>query len=252
MDHHTSFWGLAQLGFKDGREEALQNAKVYPSGHHRHELPPDDQIMCFDNLYYVGASKLFEWEKDYSPAWRFVGKHARFHPKMVKLAEQYLRKAFGLSDGELIPKFISMHIRHGDFKNDCKDTPKEYCMAPLSTLAKAVEQVRETLKSQRGVLISGAHVLITSDEEDPAWWAEVDRLGWSYINHGNERTVEKYGKWLPIFIDAMHQSMGTGFVGTLGSTMSLVALRRVMDWNGGFGVMVPFGPNMYAPKSSSF
>lgn len=37
----------------------------------------------------------------------------------------------------------------------------------------------------------------------------------------------------PTLIDAVAQSMGAGFVGTLRSTMSLVAARRVEDWNGG-------------------
>lgn len=42
-------------------------------------------------------------------------------------------------------------------------------------------------------------------------------------------TVQRY----PALIDAVVQSMGVGFVGTARSTMSLVARRRVEDWNGG-------------------
>ncbi|KAG8893832.1 hypothetical protein FRC01_013329 [Tulasnella sp. 417] len=170
---------------------------------------------------------------------------------MVKLAEEYLRKAFGLGEGEPIPKFISMHIRHGDFKVYCGDTPKEHCMAPVSALANAVDDVRASLKSQLGISVSSSDVLVTSDEEDPAWWAEIDKLGWAHIDHKAERTVEKHSRWYPTFIDAMHQSMGIGFVGTEGSTMSLVALKRVIDWNGGLGVMVGWGAGKYAPKESN-
>ena len=41
-----------------------------------------------------------------------------------------------------------------------------------------------------------------------------------------------------MLIDASIQSMATGLVGTFGSTMSLVAIRRVQDWNNGLGIMV--------------
>ena len=37
----------------------------------------------------------------------------------------------------------------------------------------------------------------------------------------------------PVFLDAAAQSLGAGFVGTYRSTMSLMAARRVVDWNGG-------------------
>jgi hypothetical protein len=42
----------------------------------------------------------------------------------------------------------------------------------------------------------------------------------------------------PVLIDAVVQSSGAGFVGTAGSTMSLVALRRTEEWTGGVGIMV--------------
>lgn len=63
-------------------------------------------------------------------------------------------------------------------------------------------------------------------------------LGWRTPNHTAERTEEKYGKWYPALIDAIVQSLAVGFVGTDGSTMSLVAKRRVEDWNGGVGDFV--------------
>ena len=44
-----------------------------------------------------------------------------------------------------------------------------------------------------------------------------------------ERVLFRY----PVFIDAAAQSLGVGFVGTRGSTMSLMAGRRVMSWSGG-------------------
>ena len=91
---------------------------------------------------------------------------------------------------------------------------------------------------------------MTSDERDPNWWAEVAKLGWTWVDYAAERTVEKYGKWYvrcillfdfrsisfyryPLLLDAIIQSRGAGFVGTEYSTMTTVALRRVQDWSNG-------------------
>ncbi|KAG8906710.1 hypothetical protein FRB99_006308 [Tulasnella sp. 403] len=244
LNLHASFWGLAKLGFPDGREEALRDASPLPSNQHKKVILPDERFMCFDILYYAAAHEPYEWERDYSPAWRFVGRHLRFHPKMVEIAELYLRRMFDLQEDEPIPKFISLHLRRGDFAEYCGND-KETCFPPMSALADAVEEVRQTLRTRRGIEIGKNDVVLTSDEKDPMWWASVAELGWKFADHEKEKTVETYGRWYPPFIDAIHQSMGTGFVGTEGSTMSLVALRRVVDWNGGMGKMVKFGEGMY-------
>jgi hypothetical protein len=48
----------------------------------------------------------------------------------------------------------------------------------------------------------------------------------------------------PLFIDAVIQSNGAGFVGTQGSTMTTVARRRVESWRGGPTRVVKWGsPN---------
>ncbi|KAG8976439.1 hypothetical protein FRC05_003682 [Tulasnella sp. 425] len=235
---HVSLWGLAKLGFPEGRSEALRGTQPIPSQSYKKSMVPDETFMCFDMLYYASAFEAWEWERDYSPAWRFVGRHLRFHPNMVKLAESYIRKAFGLLEVEPIPKFISIHARRGDFGNYCGDSPIEHCLPPLSAWLDAVNGVRASLKAKHGVSISPQNVIVLSDESDPAWWAEVEKLGWKYIDHTKERTIERYGSlWYPPLIDAMLQAMGTGFAGTGGSTMSLVALRRTVEWNDGVGVM---------------
>jgi hypothetical protein len=45
----------------------------------------------------------------------------------------------------------------------------------------------------------------------------------------------------PVFIDAIIQSNGAGFVGTRGSTMSNLALRRVQSWHNGPTRIVQWG-----------
>lgn len=105
------------------------------------------------------------------------------------------------------------------------------------------------------------NVIITSDEDDPEWWAEVARLGWKNPDHTN--TEADYGRWYvvkyiltnnrcldltafpidryPVLIDAVIQSNGIGFVGTDRSTMSSMAERRCQSWHGGVTRMVKWG-----------
>ncbi|EJU05466.1 hypothetical protein DACRYDRAFT_103954 [Dacryopinax primogenitus] len=84
---------------------------------------------------------------------------------------------------------------------------------------------------QKGILTD--RVVITSDEQDPAWWDQVRALGYTSIDHVALGTEERYGLWYSPILDAVFQSMSVGFVGTDGSTFSLVAERRVRDWNDG-------------------
>jgi hypothetical protein len=101
-------------------------------------------------------------------------------------------------------------------------------------------------------------VLMTSDESDPDWWDGVRSKGWTWIDHGpeGEDTSNILGNWYvlgqansadlvtrpnhieknrryPTLIDAIIQSLGHGFVGTDQSTMSVIAQRRVEDWQHG-------------------
>jgi len=192
-------------------------------------------------MYFVGAQDPDEWWFEWSPAWRFVGKHARWHPELEKLAVRYIRKAFGLDEnGEGVPNYISVHIRRGDFTAACGNTSPDECFAPLSRYASRVSDVSATLHL-RGISIPSSHILVTSDEPSPTWWDQVTSFGWSYTNHTKEQTEEKYGAWYPPLIDAVAQSLAVGFVGTDRSTMSLVASRRVQDWNKGVVDWVPLG-----------
>ncbi|KAG8973017.1 hypothetical protein FRB90_010042, partial [Tulasnella sp. 427] len=250
--HFFNLWGLAKLGFPQGRAEALQDTTPMPSVVLKLTIPPDETFLCFDMLYYAGVYDIWEWEKDWSPVWRFVGRHMRFNPKMIELAEVYLRKAFRLNGNEPIPEFIAIHARRGDFAQYCdKEAPLDYCVPPLSVWQQHVNKLRAKLKARTGVSIAANSVYVLSDEKDPKWWAEVDKLGWTYMDHDKEKTIERYGSlWYPSLIDAVIQAMGKGFLGTDKSTMSLVALLRTIDWNDGEGWMVTFGRDKYKPNAN--
>ncbi|KIM70241.1 hypothetical protein SCLCIDRAFT_102054 [Scleroderma citrinum Foug A] len=229
-DKHASLWSLARLSFPEARVEALKQPPI-PSPLHQASLPPDEQLLCFDYLYYTAVTNAWEWNWDYSPAWRFVGRHMHWNATLVKLAEEHVRRAMQVPDNELTPAYISIHVRHGDFRSYCNSIPEDQCFASISVIARRVEEVQQELLDRKGIHVT--RVIMTSDERDPNWWAEIAKLGWTWVDYAAERTVEKHGKWYPLLLDAIIQSRGAGFVGTEYSTMTTVALRRVQDWSQG-------------------
>lgn len=63
-----------------------------------------------DYLFYSGIIYGKDtFDSDHAPVWRFVGKHARFLPKVTALATRYLEKAFGLTKGSPVPPVRWMH-----------------------------------------------------------------------------------------------------------------------------------------------
>ena len=66
-----------------------------------------------------------------------------------------------------------------------------------------MKQVQEELTSKHGIdspLGNITRVLMTSDEQDSAWWDEVTKLGWFHIDYSDGAIVKKYGKWCAAFI----------------------------------------------------
>jgi hypothetical protein len=58
-DSHVSFWPLVALSYPDGREEALrENANLVSLSETGHALLPDEQMVCFDFLYFMGVHKV--------------------------------------------------------------------------------------------------------------------------------------------------------------------------------------------------
>lgn len=72
---------------------------------------------------------------------------------------------------------------------------KDECFAPLSAYAKRVEEIRAELRDKQGIEVHPNHVLVTSDERDASWWEQVKAMGWTWIDHNEEKTEEKYGRW---------------------------------------------------------
>ncbi|KAF7289478.1 hypothetical protein HMN09_01341800 [Mycena chlorophos] len=233
-DPHASFWALASLTFPQTRAENLREPTLSPIN--QVALQPDESLVCFDYLYYIGASGTYEWEADYSPAWRFVGKYLHFTDTIVKLAEQYVRDAVAIAPYEPTPPYIAIHVRHGDFAGWC-EVPLKDCFAPLSAIARRVEELQDELWEKKRLVVD--RVVVTSDERDPGWWDEVNELGWVSPDHS--QTAERYGAWYPLLIDAAIQAGAIGFVGTDRSTVSTIARKRVEAWNDGLVRTVKWG-----------
>ncbi|KEP54707.1 GDP-fucose protein O-fucosyltransferase [Rhizoctonia solani 123E] len=247
--YYLSIWSLASLAYQATREwaYATQSLHTLPVTSGTGErVAPAERLLCFDLLYYVGLANEEEWWKDYAPYWPKIGVHLRWAPQLLELAQVYLRRHFKVQDGEPIPPFISVHVRRADFAGWCpSNMNREACFATLETYAERVRDIQASLRAQTTPIDARA-VLVTSDERDPEWWKELAELGseWGWVDHGAEETVEKYGKWYPVVLDAVFQSLGAGFVGTDRSTMSLLAQRRVEAWNNGVGTFVRWGaPN---------
>ncbi|KAH9178775.1 hypothetical protein EDB89DRAFT_1928451 [Lactarius sanguifluus] len=240
-DPHAHFWSIASLLYSPERENNLKEPQ--PSKVHGAVLPPDEHLACFDYLYYVCAHTSFEFERDISPSWRFVARHFRWAPRLQNIADGYLRRIFKVPDNKAIPPYIAIHARRAnDFIVYCRDVPKEDCFPSIPTYRRRIAEIQEETRERLG--IDPQHVIMLSDEPDPAWWDSIRGEGWYTTDHVAEDTTNKYGKWYPVLIDAVIQSSGIGMIGMEQSTMSLLAGRRVKDWHKGVYKSVKWGtPN---------
>jgi hypothetical protein len=58
-------------------------------------------------------------------------------------------------------------------------------------MARRVREIQEELRTVKGLNVKD--VIMTSDEDDPAWWADVKKEGFKYPDH--TKTEEEYGRW---------------------------------------------------------
>ena len=117
---------------------------------------------------------------------------------------------FDVPDGEPIPpvsatcrpqmfsqlisfKYIAIHARHGDFVSFCNGVPREDCFTSVATYQRRIAEIQEETRERLG--LDPQHVLILSDETDPAWWDSIRAAGWYTVDHVAEDTVNIYGRW---------------------------------------------------------
>lgn len=89
--NHVEFWSLARLTFGDALAEI-----------NGHAVPPP-QMACFDEMYFICANQIGEYDRDYSPSWRFVARYMYWQPALQSLALGYARQEMGVSTLQPMP-----------------------------------------------------------------------------------------------------------------------------------------------------
>lgn len=106
-DFHLDFWKVASLGFHNRAVEAARESTTIPTPWSKEAIPPDEHMLCFDFLYYLSVIKPFEWDEEYSPAWR-IATQIHWAPRLYDIGKPYLRRTFGLEhDSEIPPVGVS-------------------------------------------------------------------------------------------------------------------------------------------------
>ena len=91
-------------------------------------------------------------------------------------------------------QYIAIHARRGDdFIQFCNDVPKEDCFPSIPAYRRRIAEVQEETRERLGIVPQ--HVIMLSDEQDPAWWGKVRAEGWYTPDHVADDTVNKYGRW---------------------------------------------------------
>ncbi|GAA5851406.1 hypothetical protein JCM9279_001056 [Rhodotorula babjevae] len=221
----------------------------------------DSQLLCGDNFWalsdmsmyrggwgphnYLVADGLQEKEggmfemlspeaRGTHPEWWAIGQYLDFQPVIWEVARLAARKTLGV-DG--LPRdLLTVHIRRGDFVTWCPSGHD--CVPPLSAYRAAVA-------SQLSHLPPDTPILVTTDDTSTDFLSSVRALGWFVVDHaalGTEALlVDRYGErsgWYGSAVDQAIHSLGSGFVGTEDSQVSLVAALRVAAWSGGRSEMV--------------
>ncbi|KAJ7282033.1 hypothetical protein C8J57DRAFT_1500687 [Mycena rebaudengoi] len=192
--------------------------------------PQDREFSPLFGLVRSTLFQIFEYTEDFSPAWRFVGQYIHWAPQLQELADSYTRQTPGIEPHEAIPPYATVH--GSDFEIWCDGVSVE-CFAPLSAFVRRVEEVKAEF-FQIGITVD--RVIVTSDERDSEWWAAVDRLGWVRPDHS--KTVELYGQWYRILIDAAIHSKPLVLSALTDQQYLFLSRRRVSSWQNGTSGMV--------------
>ncbi|GAA5904565.1 hypothetical protein JCM5296_005236, partial [Sporobolomyces johnsonii] len=202
---------------------------------------PDQQLMCFENLFYVPSVKFVAGQLDKSytieelrpdgPVWANVGRHLRFNSHVNHITDELLTALLGSRR----KKFVAVHLRQGDFVTLGRASSAMDDV--VETFSLGVKQVQAALQARRK-RSKELPVLFATDSDDPVFIAKLSKLGWIYINHIEFATTARFGGWYSGVLDSAILSRAEGFVGTRQSTFSYVAARRVESWNGGVTTIV--------------
>jgi hypothetical protein len=128
-------------------------------------------------------------------------------------------------------------------------------MEAFRNFRKAIHTIVDRLWEEKELRVNQVVLVTDSTEKDLLDGAEA--LGWHYINHPELGTSEQFGDWAPAILDSAILSRGIGFVGaffpcpllsftlltnqrigSISSTFSYIAKRRVESWQDGLTIMI--------------
>jgi len=186
------------------------------------QSPPNDRLLCFDDIYYLSDRMPHNAAFPDIPVYRQtkgpftqVGQYMRFSKKLDLIVDGILKEVFGSSN----PKYLALHIRHGDFPG----------RKSLAEYSQALDEVRNRA---RPVLpeVDTLPVLAVSDDTSQEFADHAREQGWTLYSHEKHQTEEIYNAWYPAIIDSALLARSHGMVGTRHSTFSLIAMLRVNTW----------------------
>ena len=67
---------------------------------------PDEQLLCFDAMYFTSTNVGDEWWRPWSPAWNIVGKYARWAAPIRAMARSTVAKTLGIDPKDLMKPSI--------------------------------------------------------------------------------------------------------------------------------------------------
>lgn len=219
---HCSLQGTAEFFKKPDLNHPQTLARLAELERPMPTILPTDKFVAVDTVYWcrtdperLGLHE--EWHRGQG-AWVNVGIHMRWQPGLERLADDFLRYMFGLRANAELPVFMAIHIRRGDFNEFWKKiTPQQYAY-----------KAWEVMNEAAGLGIRPTKVIVTTDEQDPAWLDQLRAYGFIVVDHIAAQTGERLGWWMPTLLDAIMLSKAHVFMGNPSST-STSFRRDYMD-----------------------
>ncbi|GAA5863247.1 hypothetical protein JCM8547_002876 [Rhodosporidiobolus lusitaniae] len=219
----------------------------------------DSRLICYDNLWGLARASTMSAEADprarayikfdglqresggmydllepsmrgKHPEWYAAGQHLDFKPEIWDVALYAVRKTLGVA--EIPEELITVHLRRGDFETWC--SRGKDCVPQVDAYRAKVDELLQNLPADTPVLAS-------TDSTSPTFISSLRSLGWFVIDHSALHTSTllkaRYGElsagWFDAAVDQAIHSLGSAFVGTADSQVSLIGALRVATWNGG-------------------
>ncbi|KAF9970627.1 hypothetical protein BGZ73_006639 [Actinomortierella ambigua] len=195
----------------------------------------DDKFVCISNTYKITVKEKDEWER--------LGQHLFFTEPLERFVQNYLQETLGSGGADsslegpintdLLPKYIAIHIRRGDFAEYCnKAFPGDkliHCLPSTEQIADRVAIIQERYaRLNPGQVLP---VLVATNERRPEELKKFADYGWKYLDHDVIGTADKLGVFGPMMVDQVFMAHAHALIGIRQSTFSRVGALRQQDWH---------------------